>query len=411
MNRYWLFAPAILERFRFSRKRGNAPILCFHAFPNAKSLRIFAGIALAATTFAGVEQASAGECSAPCIDYYAYMETVGNWNRFPARSDDDYFAAAPTVEFTASYRPVEGVAFFGHLITEEVKDEEPGVNQYFHHVGTYVSELNAQFHIGGIGLRVGKFHPAFGKAWDITPGIHGTDLAGNYELKERVGASVAYGFETGSFHNEIEFAAFGVDRSSLSESLFTNRGRHTLEDGGAGNSDGISSVALDFAGCLGAGAAGCYDEGSFGYRLGARYQKGGEHSFGNETGLLGGLNGNVALGNETTLKLFTEAAWFNNFGGGPDDALFLTVSAALQREAMTYSIAYTQQREQITDEPDLVEHLFDATVAYKFGQDLGLSNESWQIAAGYAFDKHGDDRKHTFGIRLSAEFEGSHEFH
>ncbi|WP_186307111.1 hypothetical protein [Mesorhizobium amorphae] len=188
------------------------------------------------------------------------METVGNWNRFPHHADDDYFVAAPTVEFTASYRPVEGVAFFGHLITEEVKDEELGVNQYFHHVGTYVSELNAQFHIGGIGLRVGKFHPAFGKAWDITPGIHGTDLAGNYELKERVGASVAYGFETGSFHNEVEVAAFGVDRSSLSESLFTNRGRHALEDGGAGNSDGISSVALDFAGCLGAGAAGCYDE-------------------------------------------------------------------------------------------------------------------------------------------------------
>lgn len=410
MTRYWLFASAVLERFRFSRKRGNTLTLCFYAISDAKLLRALAGIALATTALAGAERASAGECGSPCIDYYAYLETVGNWNRFPGHSDDDYFAAAPTVEFTASYRPVEGVALFGHLITEGVEDEELSVNQYFRNVGTYVSELNAQFHIGGIGLRIGKFHPAFGKAWDITPGIHGTDLAGNYELKERVGASAIYGFETGDFHNEIEVAAFGADRSALSQSLFTNRGRHTLDDGGAGNSDGVSSVTVDFAGCLGGGAAGCYDEGTFGYRLGARHQKGGEHSFGNETGLLGGLNGNVALGNATTLKLFTEAAWFDNFDGGPDDALFLTVSAALQREVMTYSISYTQQREQIADEPDLVEHLFDATVAYKFGKDLGLGNESWEIAAGYAFDKHGDDKRHAFGIRLSAEFEGSYEF-
>lgn len=410
MTRYWLFASAVPARFRRSRKPGNVPAFCSNAIPDAESLRFLAGIALAITALTSVERASAGECSAPCVDYYGYVETVGNRNRFPDHSADDYFATAPTIEFTTSYRPVEGIALFGHLITERVKDEELGVNQYLHNVGTYVSELNAQFRLGAVGLRMGKFHPAFGKAWDITPGIHGTDVAGNYELKERVGASVAYGFETGNFHNEIEIAAFGVDRSVLSESLFTNRGRRTLENGGAGNTAGISSVALDFAGCLGAGTAGCYDEGNFGYRLGARYQKGGEHSFGNETGVLGGLNGNVALGNEATLKLFTEAAWFNNFDGGPDDALFLTVSAALQREAMTYSISYTQQREMIADEPDLVEHLFDATVAYKFGKDLGLGNESWQIAAGYAFDRHGDEKKHTFAIRLSAEFEGNYEF-
>ncbi|TAY14653.1 hypothetical protein ELH96_24150 [Rhizobium leguminosarum] len=35
-----------LERFRFSPNHGNALSLCFHAIPDAKPLRTFAGIAL-----------------------------------------------------------------------------------------------------------------------------------------------------------------------------------------------------------------------------------------------------------------------------------------------------------------------------------------------------------------------------
>ncbi|PLP58444.1 hypothetical protein CYK37_16250 [Mesorhizobium loti] len=41
----------ILERFRFSRKRGNAPTLCFYAIPDAKPLHTFAGIALKGETY------------------------------------------------------------------------------------------------------------------------------------------------------------------------------------------------------------------------------------------------------------------------------------------------------------------------------------------------------------------------
>ncbi|TAV86691.1 hypothetical protein ELI24_29315 (plasmid) [Rhizobium ruizarguesonis] len=36
-----------LQHFRFSPNHGNAPSLCFHAIPDAKPLRTFAGIALA----------------------------------------------------------------------------------------------------------------------------------------------------------------------------------------------------------------------------------------------------------------------------------------------------------------------------------------------------------------------------
>ncbi|MGO8396345.1 hypothetical protein ACC760_37720, partial [Rhizobium ruizarguesonis] len=43
------FLPALpaLEHFPFSPKHGNALSLCFHAIPDAKPLRTFAGIAIA----------------------------------------------------------------------------------------------------------------------------------------------------------------------------------------------------------------------------------------------------------------------------------------------------------------------------------------------------------------------------
>ncbi|RFB85738.1 hypothetical protein B5K08_25650 [Rhizobium leguminosarum bv. trifolii] len=46
MGRVWPGRAAPLEHFRFSTNHGNALSLCFHAIPDGKPLRSFAGIAL-----------------------------------------------------------------------------------------------------------------------------------------------------------------------------------------------------------------------------------------------------------------------------------------------------------------------------------------------------------------------------
>ena len=57
--------------------------------------------------------------------------------------------------------------------------------------------------------------------------------------------------------HEVNVSAFTVDRTLLSDSLLTSRGLSKLDDGGAGNSDGISSVAMSLDGCLGVAPRDC----------------------------------------------------------------------------------------------------------------------------------------------------------
>ena len=290
------------------------------------------------------------------------------------------------------------------VISEQVIDADPGANQIFNGLGTYVDVLQAQYDFENVSIWGGKIHPAFGRAWDVTPGLHGTDLAEAYDLAERIGGGAGFSFEAAGLANNLQASAFTVDRTVLSESLFNNRGRTSLSDGGAGNTSGVSSFAVSLDGCSGAETDSCYDEGDFGYQLAARYQKGGEGSDGNELGLLGSINKSFSLADETKLRLFTEAAWFKNFDGTADDALIVTGSGALEMGPMAYSLAYSQQRNLVAGGADTTEHLFDATAMYDLGESVSLAGEQWSVGAGYSSASADGENTQTVGLKLSTEF-------
>jgi len=292
-------------------------------------------------------------------------------------------------------------------VTEPVIEPEPGKDQIFSDIGTYVEVLQAQYDVGQLSIWGGKIHPAFGRAWDVTPGLHGTDLAETYELAERLGGGAGFNFEAAGLANRFEVSAFTVDRTFLSESLFTNRGRTALADGGAGNTKGVSSFSAALGGCMEAEVDGCYDEGSFGYQIAARYQTGGRGSEGNEFGFSGSLNKAFSLGEEAMLRLFAETAWFRNFDGGADDVFAITSSSALELGQITYSVAYSQLRVLVEGEVDVAEHLIDTTAMYDLGEHASITGEKWSIGAGYAYDRADGENSHSIGLRLSSEFGGN----
>jgi hypothetical protein len=99
----------------------------------------------------------------------------------------------------------------------------------------------------------------------VTPGLHGDDISGNYELEERIGAEAAYAFDAFGMEHILQASAFTTDRTALSGSVFTHRPQTHLSDGGAGNTDGVSSFSVTLDGCLGASGLDCYSNGDFGY--------------------------------------------------------------------------------------------------------------------------------------------------
>lgn len=130
-------------------------------------------------------------------------------------------------------------------------------------------------------------------------------------------------------------------------------------------------------------------------------------SDGNEIGVLGSLNKSFAVAEDSKLNFLAEAAWFRNFEGGADNALVMTGSAAYQTGPMTYSIAYSQQRNLVTAGADTTEHLFDASMMYDLGDTASVAGEKWSLGAGYSFARVDDETVQTVGLKLTSEFGGS----
>jgi len=353
---------------------------------------------------------SPDECTGPCLNYSNTTDLTAAW----LHSDDGTVAKSnfllPSSETNLQFKANDTFSLIANIVSEQVIEAEAGKDQIFNGLGTYVDVLQAQLDFDNVSLWAGKIHPAFGRAWDVTPGLHGTDLAENYELAERLGGGASINFDMGGLSNTLQASAFTSDRSVLSESLFHNRGRKSLSDGGAGNASGVSSIALALDGCLGAETDACYDDGKFGYQIAARFQKAGEDGNGHEVGLSASANSSFDLSEESKLKLFGEAVWFKNSEGSGNNTLMFTGSAALQNGQMTWSMAYSQQHDFVADGVDSIAHSFDASAVYNLDEDVSMVGEKWSVGAGYNLAKDEGQTEHTVGLKLTAAFDGSTSF-
>lgn len=359
--------------------------------------------------------ALAGKCVTPCLKYELSKDMAIDWTRFgspdPATSSDVY----PTIEGRLTLHATDWFIMTGNFVTEPVTDLAPGDSRVFGDVGTYADELNAKLVLGDWTLTAGKIHPAFGLAWDVTPGLHGTDVAETYELTERLGGEVAYAFHGGALEYTIRASAFTADRTLLSDSAFTRRGRLALSDGGAGNTDGVSSVAVALDGCSGTSPEGCIEWGDWGFHLGVRTQQAGQAQLdedgnvlpaGDETGAVAAIFRSFDVGEDSKLTLFGEAAHFWNFNGSTDNADFLTASVALTSGDVTYSLAFGHETLRTLDGTDIKTDLLDVSVDYTV-PDFTLAGEEWTIGAGYSLTRDDGQDAQTFGLHVAAAIDGT----
>ena len=355
-------------------------------------------------------------CVAPCLDYEVSAELQNDWvfaaHPSLATSNNLY----PTLELVVAVAPLNHLRLVGDFIYEPVLDVAPGQSNAFSDLGLYVDQLYAQLEAGPFNVQAGKIYPPFGRAWDVTPGLHGDDIAGNYELEERIGANAGYAFDAFGMEQILQATAFTADRTALSGSAFTSRPETHLSDGGAGNTDGVSSISVTLDGCLGGSGVDCYSNGEFGYQLAGLYQKkgrGGVDEEGdpieafNERGVAASLNKSIAFGNKT-LILFGEAAYFRRFDGDVDDALFLTASSELEVDPISYSLVYSRQDNLGPNAPD--SSLVELAASYDLSKYLSIAGEQWSIGAGYAFEHNVDGQAdtHLFSVLLTIDFNGSY---
>jgi hypothetical protein len=365
----------------------------------------------------GASPASPEECSAPCIDYAISAELQDDWIFSSNPSLFESNDLQPTYETNIALKPFDHFAFVVHTTTEDVLDKLPGENRAFEDIGSYVEEIYARFDFEPVRIRAGKFNPIFGLATDVLDGISATDLVGNYDNDERWGGEARVDFEAFGLNRSLTLSAFTTDRTVLSESLFTNRGRLRLSDGGAGNADGIGSFVALLDACKGAETKECFAEGDFGYRLGFRYQDSGHATAEqieeeirprDELGFLAAATARHAFSEDMILRAVAEVAYLDHFDGTPDDAFVATGSIALEMAPMTYMATYSRQSNLIAGGADTTDQLFDFTAVYDFGEDRSLAGESWKLGAGYSYLDLGDgESTHKLSVVLTVDLEGS----
>lgn len=281
------------------------------------------------------------------------------------------------------------------LTLEEVLDPVPFEDRYFRDHGLYLDTLNVQADVGNFTFVAGKFGPSFGRAWDNTPGIHGTDFAEDYELAEQIGFGGAYTFETETAGKHTLAAnLFFADTTVFSDSIFTSRGRVSVNDGGAGNTGRLNNFSVTLDGFEIPGMTG------FSYHIGYRHLSPGMGDFGAENGYVAGIAHEMETSSGATIGFTGEIAHFTNAGGTPDNATYFTPGLSIAFEHLHGEVSGTVRRINFGGGGGQTDYLAQISAGYTF--DNGVD-----VSVGYTHVVEAAVRSHIFAARLSKSFEFS----
>ncbi len=261
--------------------------------------------------------------------------------------------------------------------------EDASDDRFFEDLGAYINVLTVNYDTDDFSLYVGKFTPNFGLAWDAAPGLYGTDLNGDYELAEMLGFGGSFNFKAAGEHS-VSSSLFFVDTTFLSDSAGNSRGPIEESDGGAGNTESLSSFAVALDGTL-------EPLGGLQYHVGFSSLAEGDDGDEAQRGYVFGLQHEFELGEDVSLTPLAEYAYLDNFGGiDGDSAQFMTAGVALGVGPWTLSTTY-QDRDTEVGSDKFDDYVADVTVGYAF--EFGL-----EVAAGYRIGEEEGTDSQGFGV-------------
>ena len=276
-----------------------------------------------------------------------------------------------------TFEPVDNPARGPRTVGEDI---------FFEDHGLFFETLHLQADFDQFSVYAGKINPAFGTAWDATPGIYGVDFAEDYEITERIGFGGSYTLNGGDAgQHTVNAATFFADTSGLSRSFGTNRGRTSEADGGASNTESFESFALALDGAEIAALPG------FSYHLGFRYQTAGVTTTEDETGFVAGAVQEFDLSDDLALTLNAEVAYFSNLETEDVDGLYFTIGAGLEYDKWFGDAAFSvRDIDGSTAATDFTDLQFQAGV----GREV-FENATLQL--GYRYLREEDNDSHTIG--------------
>ncbi len=325
----------------------------------------------------------------PSVSGEILLEVQNDWVYDSDDKDDKINDLFATVEPTLRLGMLEGLWLELGLVLEPVEAPDPGEDRYFDDHGLYAETLSLNYDHPWFFVTAGKFTQNFGIAWDLAPGIYGTDFAEDYELSERWGLGGGLRVSGDFGTHELSAGVFFLDTTILSASVLTNRGRTERSDGGPSNTRDPTSftIALDGEQIPAAG--------DFRYHLAFAYQSTELPGEADEKGFVIGLDYATSITPELEATPILEYAHFFDTGGvdGADGDYFTAGVRFGFREWQAVAL-FANRAVDIASARDIDDNMLEFSLGYEF--DFGLG-----IDAGWRFMEQGGADSQTFGVLLS----------
>lgn len=310
-------------------------------------------LACIAETEAGQRALVAGEFQ-PSVTGILHLDLQNDrdYRRKGGRTTNDLRSDS---EFELTVNLLPFFSFVTLLHSEPVR-EPPDGDRYLTDNALWMEELYARFDGQRGGVRVGKFNPRFGAAWDehLAPGIYGRNFAEDtYKLTEAIGFN-PYVRADGGTAGRLTFGAnvFKFDNTWLSNSIgnapdvdedrVERVGRNRVRYGGPGNTAWPTSLVVSVEGEDALGVEGLR------WNIGAqRLARGRVQGDTSQYGAVAGLayEGPIAAGWD--LKAVAELAYLRRYEGVRHDNLVGTIGAeAIYDKAWRFFAHYAQARRQ-----------------------------------------------------------------
>jgi hypothetical protein len=382
--------------------------------PRGPLVRSGALLAVLAASSAVPTRASVSEPSEPAVRR-AEPEDVSTDDDGPAvvgsvpveiQLDDTYDSDDPDAERRLVFALIEpeitvalfpAVSVYAHGVLEQVRDTGAGENGVFQHHGFFLEDLFLVVDLEPFDLKAGKFTPNFGIAWDVAPGLYGTDVAeGSYEFTERVGAEASWTMEPDAESSPtLSASTFFLDTSILTRSVGSDREprRVDLDEGGVSNTEDLSSFAVALDGHAPETLGGVR------YHMAYSDQARGRGGEKDQHGWAAALEHRVSIGDELEIAPLVEVVRLSDVDGtARHDRTHVTLGTELRSGPWHLDISYTRTREDLPHDRTYDDDHVQVSLGYDF--DCGVT-----VDVGWVHSESFGDLSKTAGARVSYTFE------
>ncbi|MEO1344519.1 MAG: hypothetical protein AAFV74_10225 [Pseudomonadota bacterium] len=294
--------------------------------------------------------------------------------------------ASPIFHFSDRFR------FNTELRVETVAP--PSVNCAFDDEGLFARILQLEYDLTDqLSVHAGKMTPSFALASFVTPGMFGNSYSKEIELIDRVGLGVSYKFGGDTRgHHTLTFNTFFKDTSVFSESFGSSRGRTSIDDGGASNTEGFDSFTLSLEGLEMDRFPGLT------YKLGLIHQGRGVDGVADETGFSVSLLQTFQTAKGNSWSVIGEFAAFDNFEGTADNIVYASAGLVYQTGPWTAVLSGTWRPRNLADGSEFDDYSVQTSIEY----DLG---KGYSVALAHEFNRDENLDNRRLGFRFSKVIE------